>query len=220
VARQHEFQLGEGRDVLAARATDDELRLGHDTERRRWCRLDGVEVLLPEVEAEPRLHEGVVGGWHEDVVIRAAGLDPRRRRDRVQRPHRGPIDSGVARRLDPGIAAPRRGVLGDPDQVARERPIPLSGPGGCRLGRQERLDLAPRRLGRLVGRVEQRLGEAMASVALGEECRRGVEIGRAERPDVGLLCPHDSADGRRPVWIVTMPKVSLTSARPRIRPPP
>ena len=187
VQRQDTLQLDERLDVLTCRPPDRQLGARNDAERS-WRRLArGMQVLLAEVEAEPRVDQARVRRRHQDVVVRTLLADPLCRGGRVQ-----PADDlgrlgGVPRRLDPHVLAPGRIRLGDPDEEARDPASTNGNPGRRRCIGEEGLDLRAGGRRRFVHGVQRRLGGPVLAMPLGEQRGGGIEIARGERPNPECL---------------------------------
>ena len=184
VPGQDALELRERGDVLPLREADDQLASRDDGEVARRRLANGVEVLLAEVEAEPRVDEGHVRRRDEDVVVRPPRGDPLRRGDGVQLAHDLGLGGRMPGRIDPDVLrAPQRVRLRAAHDVAHGGAVPVGDPRGRAPGFERRRDLATGGLGRFERRIHRRLGEPVPAMAIGQELGRSLEVRRCERPD-------------------------------------
>ena len=105
--RQHELELGERVQVVGLLGPDDQLDTGTTRSPPRDL-ADGMDVLLAEVQPEPRIDELDVRRRHEDVLVEPPSAAQASARNGVQRANHRWLRGRVAGGLDPDVGAPRR----------------------------------------------------------------------------------------------------------------
>ena len=145
---------------------------------------DGVDLLLPEREPKPGIHETCVGRRHHREVARAAGVEPALGDGGVEVADVLGVGGGVAGVLDPGVRTPHGVVARRPDKVRHDAAVAQRDDAIRTLGAPQLLDLGASGVRLLKGRRQKRLGHTVAAVPLGEEHRRGGQVLLSEGEDL------------------------------------
>ena len=190
-ARERDVDAPQRRDVAAL--GEPERQAGRDRERLARVRrlADRVDVLLPEPDAEPGVHELRVGRGHDRVVAGGALVHPAARGEPVQIADRLGLDHRVTGPLDPAVRSPHRRARRT-QQIAHELVAAMRDGPGRPVDRRDRRDLAPGGGGVLVGRGQARLRQPLDAVAGGQQPARAVErVGRERADDEAVGARHD-----------------------------
>lgn len=188
---QHEPQLRQRAYIASRDAADHEPGSNGRLEIRVDGFAQGMDVLQPEAEAEPRVVQQLISGGHVREVARPSGLYPSGGRGRVRLAQGLCVAGRAARILDPHVGTPRRVGARRPEHERRGRSAGGDQRAGCGVALEQLGDLSPRGVVLLIDRVQRGHRESMAPVPLCQQ-PRGV-VKRVGGELAHLVSGHASA---------------------------